>query len=98
MLNDKSDNDGSDSRFSGTYYFHASSFNFDESVGSVRGLGFVISYQHESSPNVIYFCVFHVCNNRSQIQRWSTHKNVSAPKLILLFTNLKPIFIVIVMF
>ena len=44
-----------------------------------------------------YFCVCRVRTNRSQIQRRSTHRNVLALKFLVLFHNLKLVFITIVM-
>ena len=40
LLNDESDDDGYDSGSSGTYSFCAFSLCFDNSVGSVSGLGY----------------------------------------------------------
>ena len=39
LLNDESDNDGSDSVSYGTYYFYAFYLRFDDVVSSVSGLG-----------------------------------------------------------
>ena len=50
------------------------------------GLAFL--YQQEPSPDVI-FCLCCVRTNRSQIQRWLTHRKVLALKFLVLFTNLK---------
>ena len=43
-----------------------------------------------------YFCVWYVCTNRIWVQRWWTHQNILALKLLIFFPNLKLFFIVIV--
>ena len=52
LLNDESDDDGSDSGSSGMCSFP---LRFDDPVGRVSGLGYGVFYQQESSPNVTFF-------------------------------------------
>ena len=59
-LNDESDDDGSDSGSSGTYSFCAFSLRFDDSVGSVCGLGFGVFVPTgvKSKCDIFAFVVF----------------------------------------
>ena len=59
-LNDESDNDGSDSRSSAMYYFHAFYLRFDDYVDSVSGLGsgVVAPIGVESKCDIFAFVVF----------------------------------------
>ena len=72
-LNDESDNDGSDSGSSGTYSFPNFSLRFDDFVGRVCGLGYVVFVTTgvKSKCDIFTFCC--VRTNRSRIQRRSTH-------------------------
>ena len=96
MLNDESDDDESESGSSGTYSFPTFYFYFDDSVGHVSSLGSVVFVLTGfESKFDIFSC--RVCIKRSQIQRWSNHRNILALKFLVLFPNLKFIFIVVVM-
>ena len=59
-LDDESDDDGSDFRYSGTNYFCAFYLHFDNSVGSVCGLGSSIFVPTgvESRCDIFVFVVF----------------------------------------
>ena len=46
--------------------------------------GIAFLYQQELNPNVIFY-VCRVCINRSQIQRWSTHRKKLVIKLLVFF-------------
>ena len=64
-LNEEYDYDDSDSRSSGTYYFCAFSLRFDDSVGSVSGLGSGIFHQQDSIPKVIFLRL--TCSYQQQL-------------------------------
>ena len=71
MLDDESDDDGSDSGSSGTYYFCAFSLRFDDYVGSVSGLGsgIFVPTGFDSKCYIFEFVVFVPIGVESKVGR-----------------------------
>ena len=59
--------------------------------------GLVFLSQQESSQ-LVKFSVGCVCTKRSRVQRRSTHRNILAPKILILLLILKISFVTIVLF
>ena len=51
-------------------------------------LGMAFFFQQESSQ-LLAFSGFHVCAKRSPVQRWSTHRNMLAPKILVFLPSFK---------
>ena len=108
MLDDESEDDGSDSGSVGTCNF---SFRFEESVGRVgdsvgrvdksvgcvRGVGYIIFFQQEAIK-LVTFSVVRVHTKMSQVQRQSPHRNILAPKVLIFPPSFKISFIAIFLF
>ena len=96
LLDDESDNDGSDSGSSGTC---ALPFHFYGSIGRVSCVGsvFFVPVGVESNCDVVTCHVCCVCTNWSQVQKWSTHRNVLALEFLIFPPNFKINFITIVL-
>ena len=96
LLDDESDDDGSDYGSSGTYSFHAFSLYFENSIGRVSGLGsgsFVLTGVELKCDIFAFIVLVAIGVNSKGVRLIKTNL---ALKFLVLFTNFKISFIDIV--